>query len=69
MLDCFSSLWISIGFNAGPDPGQTLLSQKNTLNVGSVGDPDLQDPHVLGHPDPDLLVRGMGPDPNPSLFS
>jgi hypothetical protein len=26
----------------------------------SVGDPD---PHVLGHPDPDPLVRCMDPDP------
>jgi hypothetical protein len=31
-----------------------------------VGDPDPQDPHVIG-PDPDLLVRG--PDPDPALFS
>jgi hypothetical protein len=29
------------------------------------------DPHVLGLPDPDPLVRGMFPDPvtDPSLFS
>jgi hypothetical protein len=29
----------------------------------SVGDPDPQDPHVFGLPDPDPLVRGMDPDP------
>jgi hypothetical protein len=34
-----------------------------------VGDPDPQDPHVFGLPDPDPLVRGMDPDPEPSLFS
>jgi hypothetical protein len=35
----------------------------------SVGDPDPQDPHVFGLPDPDQdpLVRGT--DPDPSLFS
>ncbi len=32
----------------------------------SVGDPD---PQVLGLLDPDPLVRGMDPDPDPSLFS
>ncbi len=32
----------------------------------SVGDPD---PDVLGLPDPDLLVRGLDPDPDPSVFS
>jgi hypothetical protein len=26
-------------------------------------DPDTPDPHVLGLPDPDPLVRGMDPDP------
>jgi hypothetical protein len=36
--------------------------------LSSVGDPD---PHVLGLPDLDPLVRGMDPDPDPdsSLFS
>ncbi len=36
-------------------------------------DPDPQDPHVFGPPryptDPDQLVRGKDPDPDPSLFS
>jgi hypothetical protein len=33
----------------------------------SVPDPNLDpDPHVLGHPDP--LVRGMDPDPDPSII-
>ncbi len=35
--------------------------------LGSAGDPDPQDPHVFGTPDPDPLVSGMYPDP--SLFS
>ncbi len=39
----------------------------------SVGDPDPQDPHVFGLPDPNPLVRDTDPDPNlapdPSLFS
>jgi hypothetical protein len=39
----------------------------------SVGnpEPDLQDSHVLGLPDPDPLVRGMDldPDPDPSFFT
>ncbi len=41
----------------------------------SVGDPDQQDPHVLGFPDlgPDPLVRGADPDPaqapDPFFFS
>jgi hypothetical protein len=26
------------------------------------------DPHVLGLPDPDPLVRGMDPDPDPSII-
>jgi hypothetical protein len=31
--------------------------------------PDPPDPHVLGllYPDPDLLDRGMDPDPDPAL--
>ncbi len=34
----------------------------------SVGDPDPQDPHVLGllGPDPNPLVTGMDPDPDPN---
>ena len=31
----------------------------------SVADPD---PHVLGPLDPDPLVRGMDPDPDPSII-
>jgi hypothetical protein len=27
------------------------------------------DPHIFGHPDPDPLVRGTDPDPDPSRFS
>ncbi len=43
----------------------------------SVGNPDPQDPYVLGLPDPDPLVRGKDPEPrgmdpdpapDPSLF-
>jgi hypothetical protein len=26
------------------------------------------DPNVLGHPDPDPLVRGIDPDPDPSII-
>jgi hypothetical protein len=33
----------------------------------SVGDPDPEDPHFWGLPDPDPLVRGTNPDP--SFFS
>jgi hypothetical protein len=36
--------------------------------VSSVADPDQQDPHVLGLPEPDPLVRGMDPDPDPNPF-
>jgi hypothetical protein len=37
---------------------------------GSVTDPNQPDPHVFGllDPDPDLLVRGMDPDPDPSII-
>jgi hypothetical protein len=35
---------------------------------GSVGDPDPQDPHIIGFPVPDPFVRGMDPDPDPSPF-
>ncbi len=41
-----------------PDPGSPTPAV-----FSSVGDPD---PHVLGIPDPDPLVRGT--DPDPSLF-
>jgi hypothetical protein len=39
--------------------------------LSSVRDPDSQDPHVLGIPDPDLFVSSMDPDPytESSLFS
>ncbi len=51
-----------------------------TVNGGSeftvlqcVGDPDPEEPHVLGlpdpDPDPDPLVRGTDPAPDPSLSS
>ncbi len=54
-------------------PGEILIfrHKKATSAFFSVGDPDPQDPHVLGHPDPDLdpLIRGMDPAPDPSLFS
>jgi hypothetical protein len=39
----------------------------NLTGIGfffNVADPD---PHVLGHPDPDSLVRGMDTDPDPAL--
>jgi len=46
---------------------------EHVLVYSSVGDPDPQDPHVLGLLDPDPLVRGADPDPDltpdPSLFS
>jgi hypothetical protein len=41
------------------------------LCPGSVADPNLNqdpDPHVFGHLDPDPLVRGMVPDPDPSII-
>jgi len=40
------------------------------LPVSSVGDPDPQDPHVLGLQNPDPLVRGtdLDPAPDPYLF-
>jgi hypothetical protein len=50
--------------------------QKNSATLTtSVADPDLNpdppDPHVfsqfLGFPDPDPLVRGIDPDPDPAL--
>jgi hypothetical protein len=42
-----------------------------TMNMllSSVGDPDPQVPRVLGLPDPDPLVKGIDPDPDPFLFS
>jgi hypothetical protein len=40
----------------------TLVKKKN-----NAGDPDPHDPHVLGLPDPDPLVRGTDPDPDLSL--
>jgi hypothetical protein len=43
-----------------------------SIDITLVGDqdPDPQDPHVLGLPDPDPLIRGMDPAPAPatSLF-
>jgi hypothetical protein len=50
---------------------ETIIEQNQTTSVGNrdpdPGDPDTEDPHVFGLPDPDPLVRGM--DPDPSLFS
>jgi hypothetical protein len=40
--------------------------QKIKCPLINVGDPD---PHVLGLLDPDSLVRGKDPAPDPSLFS
>jgi hypothetical protein len=37
------------------------------LPLTSVADPDPLDPYVLGLLDPDLLVRGMDPDPDPFI--
>ncbi len=34
----------------------------------SVGDPDMRIRMFLGLQDPDLLVRGMDPDPDPSRY-
>jgi hypothetical protein len=44
-----------------------LLHERFYFMKISVADPD---PHVLGLPDPDLnpLVRGMDPDPDPSII-
>ncbi len=39
------------------------------LVIPSVGDPDPEDPHDFGPPGSGPLVRGMDPDPEPSLFS
>jgi hypothetical protein len=50
-------------------------SKRIFCTMVSVGDPDQQDPHVLGFPDlgPDPLVRGADPDPaqapDPFFFS
>jgi hypothetical protein len=46
-----------------------LHTQENTLH-SSVADPDLSDPMFLGllDPNPDLLVRGTDPDPDPSII-
>ncbi len=42
------------------------LQRSHKIVEISVADPDPQDPHVLGLPDPDLLVRGTDPDPDPA---
>jgi hypothetical protein len=43
---------------------------KNAKEESSVPDPDPDppDPHVLGLPDSDPLVRCMDPDPDPSII-
>jgi hypothetical protein len=47
--------------------GQKML--KVSLLHGSVADPDPPGIHMfLGLPDPDPLVRGMDPDPDPSII-
>jgi hypothetical protein len=38
------------------------------LLMTDVQDPDPPDPHVFGPPDPNPLVRGMDPDPDPSII-
>jgi hypothetical protein len=45
--------------SAYKNPG--VVSHRN-----SVPDPDPPDHHVLGISDPDPVVRGMDPDPNPA---
>ncbi len=44
--------------------GPLLASHINSCLVAS----SVPDPHVLGLPDPDPLVRGMDPDPDPSII-
>ncbi len=49
---------------------ETLAEQgakENITQRSSVGDPDPQNPHDFG-PDPDPLVRGTDPYPDPSLL-
>ena len=46
---------------------QYLISNVGDLDPES--DPVPQDPHVFGLLDPDSLVRGTDPAPDPSLFS
>jgi hypothetical protein len=38
------------------------------VRTASVADPEPPDPHVLGLPDPYPLVKGMDPDPDPSII-
>jgi hypothetical protein len=45
---------------------QYLISNVRDLDPES--DPDPPDPHVFGLPDPDPLVRGTDPAPDPFLF-
>ncbi len=44
-------------------------SASNSILPTSVKGQDPRDPHVLGLPDPDPLVRGTDLYPDPSLFS
>jgi hypothetical protein len=47
-----------------------ICQKSNIFPIGnladSVPDPVQPDPHVFGDPDP--LVRGMDPDPDPSII-
>jgi hypothetical protein len=49
---------------------KSRLRNNATSFLISVGDPDPEDPHDFGLPDPepDPLVRVTGPDPDASLF-
>jgi hypothetical protein len=60
-------IWIQLG----PGLRIRILEGQNCLKCATccrVGDPDPQDPHVLGLLDPDPLIRGTDPAPDPYLF-
>ena len=46
------------------ETASTRFKHLNKNIFDSVGDPD---PNVYGLPDPEPLVRGVDPDPNPSF--
>jgi hypothetical protein len=50
-----------------PGKGNEKKSENDKV-FSSVADPDPSDPFVLGLLDPEPLVRGMDPDPAPSII-
>jgi hypothetical protein len=44
------------------------MAEAALLHIYSVISSSVPDPDVLGIPDPDLLVRGTDPAPDPSIF-